>query len=1299
MQRSWCSFLVPVCLAVGGPAAADVGDLAQRYAERIQPLLVKACGNCHGKPPKDNDLELTGFTTAAEVLAKPAVLEHVVERVRSGDMPPREAPQPTEAEREQMVAWFTAALDAEAAARAGDPGPVMLRRLTNAEYDNAVRDLAGVDMRPTVAREFPPDAVGGEGFANVGEAMPMTPVLVERYHQAARDVAARAVLLPTGFRFSASPDRPEWTAEAEKALRGFHSRYSGPAGEPPLERHLAATLRHRDRLASGGADAIAAVAAEEKLSVPYLTALWTGLTGPAASPVEDVPRATQWLEKVAHIEAEKQRLQAALQAGKQKIDSGWATAKRVIAESKVDEGGSASFEQKVAVRRGEILLLTVLPNKSIAGDSTLVEWAIRETTGEKRSWSIADLVPDLLKGNPWEDTHGARWSFLALAPNPVFLIEKRDKVAGRAELKSWNLGDSPAVGVNAALESVKLGGATLPAESFGVHPGNNRPVAVAWTSPIDAEVVITGRIADENQTEGDGVAFELAHVAAPELGQALADLRLDPAAVPGAGPPPATMGLVREMWRAATTDPKPVMQAIKTLQDRLFWRRSGNNVLAVGNGFPAWEQTLRVVAEERAQAAAREPMFRLVTRQVAPAQPGTFVIWDRLRLELGDGPTLVLAEHPELRAAIESSGLRFGQHPLGRRVPPTALVTEAPSVVTIDLGKLPKPLIDALVLPRFLRADVRLDEGGPETATVQAVLLGQRDDYPMALQAGKQLRPWRSGDPLVIDEPEPRVAQIVHPRVVAERARPAADFQGLFPPAVLFEPLIPRDAQGSLFMFHREDEPLRRLLLDDAGREELEKLWAELHFVSQDAVANARMYDELLGYYHQPSEPPMMFFHIQTVGDRVREEKADLVAAEAAAEPRHLDQLLAFAARAWRRPLAEEEREAVLAGYKADRADGLGHDPAFRAALARVIASPWFLYRVEEPARGPRWQPVTGLELATRLSFLLWDSIPDDELMAAAPRLHEPAVMEEQLRRMLKDGRTRGMAEEFGARWLGVRDFVANHGRSLDDFPEFTPAVRDSLAEEPSRFIEDLLVHDRPVIDLISADAVVVNDVLAKHYGIPGVSGPQWRRVEKVAAHGRGGLLGFGAVLAKQSAAARTSPIKRGAWLAQMLGERLPNPPPDVPPLPETVPDGLTVREITERHSQDPRCAGCHCRIDPYGMTLGQFDALGRMRPAGTLKPGETRATLRDGTVIDDIAGLRSYLAGPRRDDLLRSLARKLTGYALGRAALPSDRPLVDTLTKTMAAGGRWSDALLVIVQSEQFRCIRPTASVAAASP
>lgn len=284
----------------------------------------------------------------------------------------------------------------------------------------------------------------------------------------------------------------------------------------------------------------------------------------------------------------------------------------------------------------------------------------------------------------------------------------------------------------------------------------------------------------------------------------------------------------------------------------------------------------------------------------------------------------------------------------------------------------------------------------------------------------------------------------------------------------------------------------------------------------------------------------------------------------------------------------------------------------------------------------------------------------------------------------------RGMAREFGARWLGVRDFVTNHGRNLKQFPEFTPTVGYALAEEPVRFFEDLLVHDRPVTDVIDADAVIVNEILAKHYGIPDVSGPEWRRVDKASAYSRGGLLGFGAVLAKTAAASRTSPVKRGAWVVQLLGERLPGVPPGVPPLPETPPDGLSMREITERHRKDPACASCHVRIDPYGMTLEQFDALGRLRPTEDMKPGDARATTRDGVDIEGFAGLRDYLTGPRREDVLRSLARKLTGYALGRAVQISDRKLVDELTKKMLDGGRWSDVLLIIVRSEQFRCVRP---------
>ena len=1006
-------------------------ESSELFEKQIQPLLVKTCGKCHGKKPKNNDLDLVSFGTAKAILAKPKVLADVAERLSAGDMPPKDAPQPSEAERKQLLDWIKAALDSEAAARAGDPGPVTLRRLSNAEYDNAIRDLTGVDMRPTRAREFPADSVGGEGFANVGEAMPVTPGLVERYHQAARDVAARAVLLPTGFRFSPSTERPDWAEEALKTLRSFHARYAGPNGEPPLAAHLAATLKHRDRLTRGGPAAIAAVATEEKLNATYLAALWAGLNGKTASSL------------------------------------------------------------------------------------------------------------------------------------------------------------------------------------------------------------------------------------------------LDP---------------IREKWRAATTDPVTVLAAIKAMQDQLFQGNYGKNAaMAVGNGFPAWEDLRRVVALERVQGAAREPLFRMVA---LPAQPDTFVVWDRLRLEGGDGPPLVFAEHPELAAAIEkASGLKFGHHPKDRPVPKSALVTAAGVEIVIDLRKLSAELQKALTLPRFLRADVSLDEASPETASVQAFLIAATGGGGRLAEPVAKATP---GDPLA--------AQIAHPRVSAKRARPAAEFRALFPPAVLFQPIIPRDAQGSVFLYRREDEPLRRLLLDDAGRAEIDRLWSELEFVSEQALATPTAYEGLVQYYRKPNDGArIMFFYIQEFEQQIKKEEKAFLAAQVAAEPRHLEALLAFTARAWRRPLAADERKAILASYHADRKDGVKHDPAFRAALARVLSSPWFLYRVEQPAPGPRWGPVSGDELATRLSFLLWESIPDDELRAKAAKLHEPAVLEQQLRRMLKDGRTRGMAEEFGARWLGVRDFATNHGRNLKHFPEFTQALREALAEEPVRFFEDLLVNDRPVADVIAADAVVVNDLLAKHYGIPGVTGPEWRRVEKVSAHGRGGLLGFGAVLAKQSAAARTSPVKRGAWVVQMLGERLPKVPPDVPPLPETPPAGLSVREITERHRKDLACASCHIRIDPFGMTLEQFDALGRLRPAKELKPGDAKATTHDGTEIDGFAGLRNYLAGPRREDLLRSLAQKLVGYSLGRSVQLSDRKLIDDVTKSMVNGGRWSDSLLVIVRSEQFRSIRPEA--VAASP
>ena len=1273
MYTAWVSHFYAADEPAPKAIAAKSSDL---FEKQIQPLLVKTCGKCHGQKPKHSDLDLVSFGTAKAILAKPKVLADIAERLNAGDMPPKEAPQPSEFERKQLLDWIKGALDSEAAARAGDPGSVTLRRLSNTEYDNVIRDLTGVDMRPTRAREFPIDSVGGEGFANVGEAMPVTPGLVERYHQAARDVAARVVLLPTGFRFSPSTERPDWVEDALKTLRSFHARYAGPNGEPPLASHLAATLKHRDRLTRGGPAAIAAVATEEKLNPTYLATLWAGLNGKSDSVAEVNAQTKQWSEKATQINTENQRRQTAFQSAKKAIESRWVSSKRVLAESKVAEGGSVPFERKVDVQRGELLLLTVLPNENHGADSTLIEWTIRETTGDKRTWNIADLVPNFLKSNPWSDKHDARWSFLETTSTPVFLSQRNDSSAGRPELKSWSIGSEPSVFVNSAAEPIKVW-TTLPARSVFVHPGQKRPVAVAWTSPIAGELLVAGRIADAHPSGGDGVSFELSHVAA-DLGQALADLGNTPMSLPDAGLPPDMLSLVRTKWREATTDPAPVLAAIKAMQDQLFQGNYRKNAaIAVGNGFPAWADVRRIVARERVQGAAREPLFRMVA---LPAQPDTFVVWDRLRLEGGDGPPLVFAEHPELGAAIEkASGLKFGHHPKGRSVPKSALVTASGAEIVIDLRKLSAELQKVLTLPRFLRADVSIDEASPETASVQAFLIAATGG------GGNLAEPVAKatvGDPLA--------AQIVHPRVAAKRALPAAEFRALFPPAVLFQPIIPRDAQGSVFLYRREDEPLRRLLLDDAGRAEIDRLWSELEFVSEQALATPIAYEGLVQYYRKPNDGArIMFFYIQEFEQQIKKEEKAFLAVQVAAESKHLEALLAFAARAWRRPLSADELSAILASYQADRKDGVKHDPAFRAALARVLSSPWFLYRVEQPASVARWGPVSGNELATRLSFLLWESIPDDELRTKAAKLHEPAIMDQQVRRMLKDGRMRGMAEEFGARWLGVRDFVANHGRNLKHFPEFTPALREALAEEPVRFFEDLLINDRPVADVIAADAVVINELLAKHYGIPGVKGAEWIRVEKVADYGRGGMLGFGAVLAKQSAASRTSPVKRGAWVVQMLGERLPKVPPDVPPLPEIPPAGLSVREITERHRMDPNCAGCHIRIDPFGMTLEQFDALGRLRTAKELKPGDAKATTQDGTEINGFAGLRNYLAGPRREDLLRSISQKLVGYSLGRSIQLSDRKLIEDVTKSMASGGRWSDALLIIVNSEQFRCIR----------
>jgi hypothetical protein len=295
-------------------------------------------------------------------------------------------------------------------------------------------------------------------------------------------------------------------------------------------------------------------------------------------------------------------------------------------------------------------------------------------------------------------------------------------------------------------------------------------------------------------------------------------------------------------------------------------------------------------------------------------------------------------------------------------------------------------------------------------------------------------------------------------------------------------------------------------------------------------------------------------------------------------------------------------------------------------------------------------------------------------------------VLLSEANRMLKNSRIRRLAEQFACQWLHIRGFDKNNDKNEQRFPEFS-TLRKDMYEESVRFFEDMFQNDGSVLDLLIADHTFLNERLAKHYGINGVTGKEWRRVNGMQDKGRGGVLGLATVLAINSGASRTSPILRGNWVYEtLLGEKLPRPPANVPVLPDSVPSGLTARQLIEKHSSAPECAKCHERIDAYGFALEQFDPIGRNRPTSV----NTETQLTDGTQINGLSGLREHLATKRLDDVLKQFCRKLLGYALGREIALSDLLLIEEMQKQLKENNfRFSKAVEVIVLSPQFRKIR----------
>jgi hypothetical protein len=400
--------------------------------------------------------------------------------------------------------------------------------------------------------------------------------------------------------------------------------------------------------------------------------------------------------------------------------------------------------------------------------------------------------------------------------------------------------------------------------------------------------------------------------------------------------------------------------------------------------------------------------------------------------------------------------------------------------------------------------------------------------------------------------------------------------------------------------------------------------------------------------------------------------------------------LSTVAKRAYRGPVSETETARLLSFYEKERSRGGTFDQGIESALTFLLVSPRFLYRIEQdPTNATPGSPyrVSDVEMASRLSFFLWSSIPDDELLdvAIAGRLREPAVLEQQVRRMLRDERSRALGSNFAGQWLFLRNL-----RSLqpdaDVFPDFDHNLREALQRETEMLFESVVLEDKSVLRLLDADYTFVNERLARHYGIPNIYGTQFRKVT-VADDARRGLLGHGSILALTSQNNRTSPVLRGKYvLTNILGTPPPEPPADVPPLNETPGKAKTMRDRMEEHRRNPACSGCHKLMDPIGLSLENFDGIGRWRTVDNGAPIDASAQLADGSSVEGPAALRQALL--RRPEMFaRNVTEMLLTYALGHRVEYYDMPYVRTILKDSGKTDyRFSSLVLGIIKSPPFQ-------------
>ncbi len=664
----------------------------------------------------------------------------------------------------------------------------------------------------------------------------------------------------------------------------------------------------------------------------------------------------------------------------------------------------------------------------------------------------------------------------------------------------------------------------------------------------------------------------------------------------------------------------------------------------------------------------------------------------------------VLEEH----APDEWAKLRPGVHPLGQAIDAgsIALSTSAPIEITVPTKAFPD------------RQDIRL---------FAEVALDREHSKSTAIRFSFSDRPAARDDfgNLLVDP---------NSSLAAELRESAARLCRTFPNRFVYVD----DTRGLSAGFHliegvfRDDTPLCKLVLSDEENRQLNRLWDELYFGTGMTEKMLRGFvffersernflkhadfdsfkeedpelvkDATLQRFEQAylsrsgvalDDPKLAEHPVHLFFADLRQGLARRIAQMAAAKPSYLRQLLELAERAYRRPLAESERKSIEQFYESTcRQAEFGVEQAVRGVVTSLLVSPYFCCRIDVPPAGETVKPLSDIALASRLSYFLWSSMPDDELLslAKAGKLNDESTLRRQTRRMLTDEKVSALALEFFGQWLRYREFSAEESVDRRVFPAFDDQLKQAMFAEPTRLITHLIQNDLPVTDVLYGDTTFVNKQLAQHYGWPFTAAPgDWQRVDGIQQQGRGGVLGMAVFLTMNSQPQRTSPVKRGFWVVhKILGEHIPPPPADVAVLPakETETDGKTIRQLLAQHVEMEACGRCHRRFDPIGLAMEGFDPIGKARKQDLAgRPVDNAVSLPSGGEAHGVPEFLKYLQSSRNDDYIKTLCHKFLGYALGRSLELSDQELLDKMKSELERSGyRFAVLFETVVCSPQFR-------------